>query len=211
MQPACIIHGFEKAKDALKFAKESEVDIAFLDIEMRGMNGLLLAKNLKEINNAIAAELNRLRNPLNSENNTHIKVQTFGGFEVFVDGKTVNFSRAKSKEVLAYLVSKCGASATAREIAAVLWEDKEYDNSTQSYLRTIIADMRKGLKNVSADDIILKKRNSFSIDINKMECDYYDFQKGNINAVNAYAGEFMPSYSWAEFKVGYLEQVKITK
>lgn len=71
--------------------------------------------------------------------------------------------------------------------------------------------MRTSLKNVSAHDIILKKRNSFSVDINKFECDYYDFQKGDINAVNAYAGEFMPSYSWAEFKVGYLEQVKITK
>ena len=40
---------FNKSTDALDFAKETKIDIAFLDIDMGGMNGLQLAKHLKDI------------------------------------------------------------------------------------------------------------------------------------------------------------------
>lgn len=43
------IQGFSSAKDALEFARENHVDVAFLDIEMVDMNGLALAKRLKDI------------------------------------------------------------------------------------------------------------------------------------------------------------------
>ena len=53
-----------------------------------------------------------------------IKVQTFGDFEVFVDGKPVHFERAKAKELLAYLVDRKGASVTTERIAAILFENE---------------------------------------------------------------------------------------
>ncbi|NCB91779.1 MAG: response regulator [Clostridia bacterium] len=40
---------FDDAEDALHFAKENRVDLAFLDIEMPGMNGLELSDHLREI------------------------------------------------------------------------------------------------------------------------------------------------------------------
>lgn len=43
------VYGFLKPQLALEFAKENNVDVAFLDIKMRGMNGLELAKQLKDI------------------------------------------------------------------------------------------------------------------------------------------------------------------
>lgn len=46
----------------------------------------------------IAAELNNLRIPIKSDNKVHIRVQTFGGFEVFVDGQPVIFSRGSCFE-----------------------------------------------------------------------------------------------------------------
>jgi len=46
-------HGFMKPSEALEFAKVNNVDIAFLDIEMGGMNGLQLAKSLKDINKKV--------------------------------------------------------------------------------------------------------------------------------------------------------------
>ena len=42
--------GFMSEFDALSFAKENEFDIAFLDVELHGMNGIELAQNLREIN-----------------------------------------------------------------------------------------------------------------------------------------------------------------
>ena len=40
---------FDSAESALSFARQNEVDAAFLDIEMPEMSGLLLAKALREI------------------------------------------------------------------------------------------------------------------------------------------------------------------
>lgn len=43
------ISGFTSPRDALEYAKNHKIDIAFLDIDMGEMNGLFLAKQLKDI------------------------------------------------------------------------------------------------------------------------------------------------------------------
>lgn len=65
--------------------------------------------------------------------------------------------------------------------------------------------MLKAFKDIGKGDIILKKYNSISVDISKIDCDYYRFLKGDPEAVNSYGGEFMSNYSWAEFVIGYLD------
>ena len=42
-------HGFRSPDEALQFVREHVVDVAFLDIEMRQMNGITLAKKLKAL------------------------------------------------------------------------------------------------------------------------------------------------------------------
>ena len=44
------VMGFRDADEVISYAKENEIDIAFLDIQMRGTNGIDLAKELKMIN-----------------------------------------------------------------------------------------------------------------------------------------------------------------
>ena len=39
---------FSACEDALQYVKENPVDIAFLDINMRGMGGLALAEKIRE-------------------------------------------------------------------------------------------------------------------------------------------------------------------
>lgn len=48
--PDADLHPFRKQSEFLDDARENGCDIAFLDIHMRGMNGVELAKNLKQIN-----------------------------------------------------------------------------------------------------------------------------------------------------------------
>ena len=48
--PEAGIHSFSKAREALEYAKTEKVDVAFLDIQMRGMDGLSLAKTLVSLN-----------------------------------------------------------------------------------------------------------------------------------------------------------------
>lgn len=43
------IHSFRKPLDALEFVKSNSCEIAFLDIQMREINGIVLARKIKEI------------------------------------------------------------------------------------------------------------------------------------------------------------------
>ncbi len=149
--------------------------------------------------------LENLRAPIEHKNGNLIKVQCFGNFDIFADGKPIHFSRSKSKELLAYLIHKRGGSCTIRELAAVLFEDQEYCLSVQKQMQTVIASMLKQLSKHGINDLIIKKYNSLSVDISKLDCDYYKFLQYDTNAVNSYTGEFMSNYTWAEFTIGYLD------
>lgn len=45
-----VVYGFREPEDAVEFVKNNECAVAFLDIKMRLITGIELAKNLKEIN-----------------------------------------------------------------------------------------------------------------------------------------------------------------
>jgi len=230
---------FRIPSELLLYAKEKDCHIAFLDIEMWEMNGLELAKALKQINGKIniifvtahtqyaidsydvdttdfilkpvskekiERAVTRLREFPNISTTTGVYMQTFGNFEVFVNGKPIAFSRLKSKELLAYLVDRQGASATTAEIASILWEDKIYDTSIKNQVQVAISDMVKVLKEYSIEDIIIRSRNQISVDRSKIRCDYYDLLNWNVTAINSYTGEYMSNYSWAEMTTAAISQ-----
>jgi two-component SAPR family response regulator len=162
---------------------------------------------------AVREELENLRNPIDWSREKRIKILTFGNFDVFVDGEPLKFERKQSKEILAYLVDKRGTSATYSELAAVLWEDEEYDRTKQKNLQVYIASLVKTLHSVEVKDLILRNRQGILVNTKIVDCDYYRFLEGDTRAINSFTGQYMSAYSWAEFTVGYLENQiqKITK
>ena len=134
-----------------------------------------------------------------------VRVQTFGNFEVWVDGEILIFGRKKSKELFAYLVERKGACVTTREACAVLFEDENYDRTKKSYFQTIVADMRNTFKKKGLEDIIWKSYNSLAVNVEEIDCDYYRFLAGDAKVIDRYNGEFMMNYSWAEFSIAALE------
>ena len=154
---------------------------------------------------AIKIELENLRNPIEWSNEKRIKILTFGNFDVFVDGSPLKFERKQAKEILAYLVDKRGTSATYPELAAMLWEDEEYDRTRQKNLQVYIASLVKTLHSVEVKDLILKSRQGILVNTKIVDCDYYRFLEGDVRSINSFTGQYMSAYSWAEFTVGYLE------
>lgn len=238
VQLDCDIADFTDPATALETLEKEcwKPDVVFLDIEMPEINGLTLAKCIKNLcpkcnivfvtsyqqyaldayslhasgylmkpvsEKDIQRELRDLRIPV-IDSTLHIHIQTFGSFDIFVDGILLLFNRSKAKEALAYIVSRNGSSVTTAELAAVIWETKEYKRSLQNQIQTVISDMMKTLREARVADIIIKKHNSISLDVSRVDCDYYRFLKGDITAINAYMGEFMSNYSWAEMITGYL-------
>jgi two-component SAPR family response regulator len=170
-------------------------------IDLR-MSGYLLKPVTAE---AVRVELENLRNPIEWSPEKRIKILTFGNFDVFVDGEPLKFERKQAKEILAYLVDKRGTSATYPELAAVLWEDEEYDRTKQKNLQVYIASLVKTLHSVEVRDLILKNRQGILLNTKIVDCDYYRFLEGDTRAINSFTGQYMSAYSWAEFTVGYLE------
>ncbi|MCR5487116.1 MAG: hypothetical protein K6F35_06245 [Lachnospiraceae bacterium] len=52
--------------------------------------------------------------------------------------------------------------------------------------------------------MIIRKYGLLGIDASKIDCDYYAYRDGNPAAVNAFRGEYMSQYSWAEKTLGSL-------
>lgn len=235
--PQAQTRAFTEAEELLDFARANTCDIAFLDIEMRDMNGLTLAKRLKECNpevnivfvtgydqytgdamtlrasgyvmkpatkEKILDELENLRHPVQREDTKRLRVQCFGNFEVFVDDKPLAFRYSKSRELFAYLIDRKGAAIPADELIAVLWEDKPVSASLRSQLRNSVTDLSRCLADAGLDGVLVKSLRSFYVDTSKLSCDYYRFLKGDTAAVNAYSGEYMSQYSWAEMTTGSL-------
>ena len=149
-----------------------------------------------------------------------IVVQTFGGFDVFVDGSIVSFKQKKCKELLALLVDRRGSSVTRAEAYAVLYEDSFYDRPAQKKFDSIIRQMRQTLRDHDIECIFEMKNAFMRVIPGMFSCDMYRFYNGDKKAYNAYRGEYMTSYSWAnmtestltwkleEVKAEYLEDLQ---
>jgi two-component SAPR family response regulator len=221
------IHSFGDPLEAAEEAKKNAFDIAFLDISLPSINGVALAKKIKETNpstniifvtaydeyamdalnlhasgyilkpvnaNKVKAELNDLRYLDSKKKDKLVTVKCFGNFEVFARGEPLSFRRSKSKELFAYLVDREGASVTMGELNAILWEE---DHS--AYLRNLVADIQNALKAAGVEGVFVKRHNECFVDVEKIDCDAYEYHKGNKEAIASYRGEYMAQYSWAIF------------
>ncbi|MCD7992005.1 MAG: hypothetical protein LUK37_09635 [Clostridia bacterium] len=137
-----------------------------------------------------------------------VRVQTFGFFEVFVDSVPLKFTRTKCKECLAYLIDRRGARVTYAELGAILWEDSASNPAAQNNTQKIVSDLVKTLKEVNLEELIIKSRQDIAVNPLMVDCDYYAALEGDTAQLNAFMGEYMSNYSWAEFMVGELIKLK---
>lgn len=142
----------------------------------------------------IRKELDNLRYPVQIVTKNRVRFQTFGNFEVFIDGQPAKFKYDLTKEILAYLVDRNGALCTNGEIMAVLWGDKH----SSSYFRSLTKDLKDVFQAAGCEDVIIQQRGKIGIVREKVDCDYYDWLDGKGYAVNLYRGEYMTQYGWSE-------------
>lgn len=155
----------------------------------------------------LRTELENLRFPLPSFHN-RVRIQTFGNFEIYVDGKALRVPRKKCKECLAYLVDRKGAGVAFSQISSVLWEGTPMDRPMQKNTQKIISDLGKALKAVNAQDILIRTRVDIAVDMEKVDCDYFRVLNGEMEWMNSFSGEYMSNYSWAEPTLGTLVEIK---
>jgi len=155
----------------------------------------------------VNTELKELRYKSDSFGNKRVFVQTFGDFEIFVDGVPVAFKYSRTKEMVAVLISKRGAQTTNGEIIATLWEDEGDPKVKGSYLSNLRQDLQNTLTRLGINDIIYKQRGSMAIAKDHIECDLYEWLEKKKDSRYQYTGDFMDQYSWSEYLHGELDEI----
>ena len=201
-RPEAQISGFTKQKELIAEAENGGCDVAFLDIHMRGMTGVEVAKKLKEINpkmNIIfVTGFSDYKGDAMDLKASGYLMKPVTAEEVAAELEDLRFPIVPKKKALLFFHISATLPAS-REIAAVLFEDEPYDKKQQSYLQTLIAAMIKSLKKAGAESAVIKSHNALSVNTDMLDCDYYRFQELDAGAVNAYQNEYMVQYYWAEF------------
>ena len=152
----------------------------------------------------MASELRYVCGGAHTAASAHIRVKTFGFFDVYVDERPISFKLAKSKEILAYLVDKQGSGVTRAELFAAVWEDRVYDRKQQKQIDVYIRSLRETLREYGAETILEMEKGVLRVRPDTFSCDAYRFYSGDSDVVNAYRGEYMSSYSWASMTEGIL-------
>ena len=134
--------------------------------------------------------------------NKKLGVRCFGYFDVFYGDDPLIFTRAKTKELLAYLVDRGGAACTGGEIELALWEDAGAVKDTRHYLRILTNDLRAALASVGLEDVLIREHNQWAVRRSMLDCDYYRMLDGG---EDTFDGEYMKQYSWAEETLARLE------
>ena len=209
-------------------------DAVFSDIRMPGLSGLELAARLRKLSPETKlvfvtgydyamdayqlhvhgyipkpVEAERVREELEAlfpraSAQKKLRVRCFGSFEVFYGKQPLRFARAQTRELFAFLIDRRGAFCSADEAVAVIWEDVDDAAKAKHRLRNLVADLNTALDAVGMGDVLIRQRNQLAVNMDRLDCDYYRMLDGDAEAANAFHGEYMEQYSWAESTKGRL-------
>lgn len=228
-----IVGAFENAEDAIFFAKSESVEIAFLDIEMPVMTGLVCAEKLRALYpqilivfvsehekyirdaNKIGADyfiakpceretlemLMPKMNLLKQRQNKNVSIQMFGRFFVKNKGKPVALN-GKAKEILALVATRCGKEITNEELYMTIWENRTYDNVSMKVYYNALRRLKDTLAENGISDLLISTSRGQMINLDLVDCDYYEWKNGNGKDKHGFDGEFCPEYSWGEYILG---------
>ncbi|MBP5568263.1 MAG: response regulator [Treponema sp.] len=232
LMPKAVIASFDNCQDAINYAENNIINIAFLDIHMSGITGLELAESLKQtfpkINiifttgyDSFAIEAFKMNasgyimKPVTKEsiqkelNNLRYPVEetiqkriTFQCFG--------NFEAFVDSKPIEFKFSK------TKELLAYLVYKRgalcsneeiigvlwEDFNDHTSYFKQLRQDLDIALCNLDCENILVRQRGKMGINTQFVECDYYNYLNGSTPTVN----EFMSQYSWGENVTALLDK-----
>ena len=229
---------FSGCEEAFDFVKDNPVDIAFLDINMRGMGGLALAQKIIAVcpgcrivfctgyeEYALAAfklhASGYLIKPVSAED-VQAEIDNIKGIRQKEKPLVVqcfgNFEVYAKGEKLTFKRSK------TKELLAFLIDrngagvtvaeigvalwDDDEDRKNHNYIHQLFHDLRQTLGAIGAEDIFERNNYRYSVNAQKIDCDYFEYLK---TGRPDFPGEYMSQYSWAEETCGLLWTRKTSK
>lgn len=230
--PEAELHSFTKAREAMEFAKNNPVDLAFLDINMRFLDGITMAKKLAELHSVCnvifcTAYMEYAMDALNvwcsgyllkpiSQKKVcaalaHLRYplpQKHKRIELRCFG---NFDVLCDGKLVAFQYKK------TRELLAYLVDRNGAEATTQeimaaifeennpSYFSNIRLDLLNTLSKLGASEVVSTAYGRMRIVREQLDCDYFDYLDGK---EDSFRGEYMSQYSFAETTCAFLNKEK---
>jgi two-component system LytT family response regulator len=131
-------------------------------------------------------------------------IKCFGGFDIYINDKLINFKLSKAKEILAYLINNQGKSLGWMTIADDVWPDSFDDKKLMNNFHVACFSLRTFLTDNGIIDIFDYSRNLYRVDTSKFECDFLKLH----DVYNIYRKEKKVIVNPVEFETGeYLEEL----
>ena len=234
-EPSAETVGFRKPSEAMVFFKEHTCDVVFLDIQMRGVNGVNLAKEMKllrpEVNVIFATGyLDYMGEAFSLHASGYIvKPITTAKVRAELNDLRHPVQEAARSRVNIYTFGNFEVYVDGKTLPFKYEKTKEMlaylvdrhgafcsngeimtvlweDERRTSYLGNLKKDLLDTLETAGCADVITQQRGRLGIVPQAIRCDYYDWCDGK-RMGNAYLGEYMAQYSWSEYTNAALQQM----
>ena len=86
-----------------------------------------------------------------------------------------------------------------------MWKTEGTEKAEHNRLRVLLSDLRSTLKKIGMEEALIREHRKLAVRSDMIDCDYYRMLEGDMDALNAYHGEYMKEYSWAEITNARLE------
>lgn len=227
--PDANVNSFQNAKDTMEFAENNQIDIAFLDINIKGVTGLKLAEQLKTYNKRVniifctgyseysleAHDLycsaylmkpvtdEKIRKAL--ENLRYPPTKGSEGIRVSCFGNFEVYKDGIPIKFKHHKTKELFAYLIDRHGATVSTKDMVialYEgNDKDSYVRNLRADLNNTLEAMGLSNVLVRSGGNIGVNVNEIDCDYYEYLNGH---KELFHGEYMTQYSFAEETLGWL-------
>lgn len=135
---------------------------------------------------------------LSRRQESKIQIQTFGRFNVIVDGDPIPLN-GKAKEILALVITRRGTEISNEEIYTTLWENREYSNVHMKVYYNALKRLKDVLKKYGISDILKSTFRGQMLNVSMVDCDYYAWLDGDKKYREQFPGKFMSEYTWGEY------------
>ena len=139
-----------------------------------------------------------------------MRVETFGRFEIYVDGQPLYFGNYKARELFALCIHREGANVTMEQAVDLLWPNRPYDERVKRLYRKAVRAIVDTLERYGLSEVFVNNRGSCHIEREKLECDLYTFleEKSLTDLQLSRLKEgYMIDYSWAENRMMQLMEL----
>ncbi|MCR5699011.1 MAG: response regulator [Treponemataceae bacterium] len=236
-EPDASIYSFRDGSEAIEYCSKIIPDVAFLDIEMKGENGISVAKNMKEVNPRVniifvTGYSNFMKEAFDLYASGYI-LKPVDGEDIKKQFANLRYtvkkdSRLEAKTFGAFELFYDGKPlrfkySRSKELIAILIDAKglpcsagkieEFlweDNLSdhRSYIRNLISDIKNVFTQHGIEDVINREPNNMSINCTKIKCDYFEYLNGKSLEELNFQNEYMSQYSWAESTLASLLKLK---